>query len=84
LGEWLVLVEALGSAGVGQSVLGKVALLTCRGEGEVDPLPGAAELVDAFGELPVSSNVGCDPPVIDFFRTVCEYFGNGCCLLGGW
>ena len=66
----LVLVEALGGAGAGQSVLDEVALFACGGEGEVNSLPGAAELVDAFGELSVAGDVGCNPPVVDFFCAI--------------
>ena len=40
MGERFVLVEALGGAGVGQSVLGEVALFACGSEGEVDPFSG--------------------------------------------
>jgi len=72
LGKWLVLVEALRGAGVGQSILDEVALFACGGKQEVDSLSGAAELVDAFSELLVAGNVGCNSPVVDFLHTICE------------
>jgi len=72
LGKRLILVEALRGAGAGQPILDKVALLMCRGEGEVDSLTGAAELVDSFGELLVVGDVGCNPPVVDFFCAICK------------
>ena len=72
LGKQLILVEALRGVGVGQLILDKVALLACRGKGEVDPLLGMAQLVDAFSKLPVAGDVSYDPPVVDFLCTVSE------------